>query len=244
MKKNNTILIWPVLYIISMGIVNYICSRMHNTTYSDPNYIVLVTPFIAVMAALTIICFICQKDKLKLPWNEKGSLALFLIIFIPIVGMTLFSLFVQGAMSKAVLMSIIGTLCVGIAEEFMFRRILFIGVLNKGNLKRAVLISAIFFSLLHSVNVLSGVPIKNMFMQLIMTFIAGLYYAFMYLYTKNIYLLVAEHWLWDYLTVSVAKRIPWIGGVMVFLTLAQIIMIVIIARRSRTMLLTKNKRNI
>lgn len=190
-----------------------------------------MTPFIIALAVLTIICFICQKDKLRLPWNEKGKITLFLIIFIPISCMTLFSLISLGNMSKAVFITIIGTLCVGIAEEFMFRRILFIGLIKEGNLKRAVLISAIFFSVLHSVNILSGLPFKNMFMQLIMTFIAGLYYAFMYIYTKNIYMLVAEHWLWDYLTISVAKKIPWIEGAMMFLTLAQIIIMIIIARK-------------
>lgn len=57
----------------------------------------------------------------------------------------------------------------------MFRRVLFVSLLKQSDLASAVIDSAIIFSLLHSINVLGGLPFGQMLIQLIMTFIAGIF---------------------------------------------------------------------
>lgn len=121
-----------------------------------------------------------------------------------------------------------------------FRRILFRGLLSREVFLKAVLLSAIGFSLLHFVNIFAEMPISQMLMQLMMTFIAGLYYLLMYVYTKNIYLMIVEHWFWDYILLSGATTsIPVFGGVMVGMTFAQIVVMLILLKGYKGILNTK-----
>lgn len=161
---------------------------------------------------------------LKAEWKEKGKYTLYFLLFLPQVAMALFFIFTHGSLNRAFLVPLAVTLCVGIGEEVMFRRILFHGLLKTMDFKKALLLSSIIFSLLHSVNVLAGLPFSQMLMQLLMTFLAGLYFALMYYYTKNIYLLIIGHWLWDYILLlgGAAQQIPVFGMIMSLMTFLQI----------------------
>ncbi len=89
------------------------------------------------------------------------------------------------------------TLLVGVSEELMYRGIVFSAFLQDSKVK-AVLVSAVIFSLLHAVNVFGGVSFGGMWLQLFMTLIAGLFFAFIRLKIDNIVPLMIYHWIWDF----------------------------------------------
>lgn len=91
------------------------------------------------------------------------------------------------------------TLLVGFAEETTFRGILLRGEMAAGrNVFVAMLVSAIGFSLLHSVNVFAGMAPAEMLGQLRDTLLVGLCLAPLALLTGNLIPLVIWHFLWDF----------------------------------------------
>ena len=90
------------------------------------------------------------------------------------------------------------TLLVGFVEETTFRGILLRGEMAYRNVFVAMLVSAIGFSLLHSVNVFAGMAPAEMLGQLRATLIVGLCLAPLALLTGNLIPLVIWHFLWDF----------------------------------------------
>ena len=90
------------------------------------------------------------------------------------------------------------TLLVGFAEETMFRGILLRGALARYNVFVAMLISAVGFSLLHSVNTLAGEPAGSVVGQMGSTLLNGLFAAPLALLIGNLAPLVLIHFLWDF----------------------------------------------
>lgn len=148
-------LLWPLLYIAGMGLSNYIVYHRYHVSYDSNEYAKTMLPFLAILAAGTLICFFVRKDSLSLPWKERGRERLFLIMFLPLAAAVLYYLVTNGAFTFAFLAPLAAVLLVGIAEETMFRRILYVGLLwnfQGQSLKKPLLISAALFSLLHAVN--------------------------------------------------------------------------------------------
>lgn len=237
-KEILTIILWPLLYTLGMGLSNYIVYHFYHIEYGGDGYINAMLPFLAALAAGTMICLFTQRERLALPWKERGRLPLFLVIFLPLAAMTIYYLLTNGSFTYAFIAPLAVTLLVGIAEETMFRRILFIrllGLFQERGFKKALLISAVCFSLLHAVNILGGSPMPQVLMQLAATFVAGLFYVLMFDYTRNIYLLIIMHSLWDYILFSGAtKQLPVYTILMGILQAAEIvIMLVLLARKWR-----------
>lgn len=237
-KEILTIILWPLLYTLGMGLSNYIVYHFYHIEYGGDGYINAMLPFLAALAAGTMICLFIQRERLTLPWKERGRLPLFLVIFLPLAALTLYYLLTNGNFTYAFIAPLAVTLLVGVAEETMFRRILFIrllGLFQERGFKKALLISAVCFSLLHAVNILGGSPAPQVLMQLAATFVAGLFYVLMFDYTRNIYLLIIMHFLWDYILFSGAtKQIPVYAVLMGILQAAEIvIMLVLLARKWR-----------
>ncbi|MBD2471945.1 CPBP family intramembrane glutamic endopeptidase [Nostoc sp. FACHB-145] len=90
------------------------------------------------------------------------------------------------------------TFLVGVGEEVMYRGIVLHAFLTTQRVWWAMLVSAIGFSLLHSVNVFGGVALTNSPVQLIATFLFGCVFAALMLKLNNIWPLIIFHWLWDF----------------------------------------------
>ncbi len=237
-KEKLAVLLWPLLYTLGMGLSNYIVYHFYHIEYGGDGYINAMLPFLAALAAGAMICLFIQRDRLTLPWKERGRRPLFLIIFLPLVAMTIYYLLTNGSFTYAFIAPLVVTLLVGVAEETMFRRILFIrllGLFQERVFKKALLISAVCFSLLHAVNILGGSPVPQVLMQLAATFVAGLFYVLMFDYTRNIHFLIIMHFLWDYILFSGAtKQIPGYTVLMGILQAAEIvIMLVLLFRKWR-----------
>jgi len=220
-----------------MGISNFIVFNYMNAPYGSEAYTVAIIPFIAALAAGTAVLFLVRKKTLAQPWTEKGKLPLFLVFFLPLAGMAMYYIITGGELSTAFLLPSACALLVGIAEETMFRRILYIDLLKSGSgqgFTKPLLISATFFSLLHAVNVFAGATGTRVLMQLATTLAAGLFFALMYDYTHSIFLMIATHCLWDYLLMSGAvEKIPAFSVAMTVLTLAQPFLSLVLFIRKR-----------
>ncbi len=101
------------------------------------------------------------------------------------------------------------TLLVGFVEETTFRGILLRGELAAGrNVFVALLVSAIGFSLLHSVNVFAGMAPTEMLGQLRDTLILGLCLAPLALLSGNLVPLVIWHFVWDFSKLVLTQVAP------------------------------------
>lgn len=231
-SKVRSTLLWTLLYIAGMGLSNYIVYHRYHVSYDSNEYAKTMLPFLAILAAGTLICFFVRKDSLSLPWKERGRFRLFLIMFLPLATAVLYYLVTNGSFTFVFLAPLAAVLLVGIAEETMFRRILYVGLLwnfQGQSLKKPLLISAALFSLLHAVNYFAGSSVPQVLFQLVATFFAGMFYVLMYEYTKNIYLMILLHGLWDYILISGAtEQIPAIGILVGVLQITQIILLLLL----------------
>jgi uncharacterized protein len=109
------------------------------------------------------------------------------------------ALFLTGAVTASglALAVIATTILVGFSEELMFRGIVLKGALPELGMGRAILLSSVLFALLHAVNVLALLPLPNMLMQLVLTFIFGLVIACAALRVNSLVPVIVFHTLWD-----------------------------------------------
>lgn len=96
---------------------------------------------------------------------------------------------------------------VGIGEELAFRGILLHSFLgegaSRGRVALAMLVSAVGFSLLHSINYFGGESLPATVEQMGYTFLWGLMFAPLMLRLKSIVPLMVAHWLWDFVQFTV-----------------------------------------
>jgi hypothetical protein len=115
------------------------------------------------------------------------------------------------------------TFLVGFSEELVFRGIILKGFLEKHGVFFSMLMSAVLFSLLHSVNVFGGMPFIVMLVQLIMTFLLGMVFAPLAIKLNNITPLILFHFIWDMLLFSspiIGSSATGIAGFILFLHIA------------------------
>lgn len=229
-------LICAIIYIAGMGVSNLLVYRVFGVSYQSADYATTLLPFIALLALGTLCAFMALRQQIPAPEGPRRY-PLFLILFIPIACMSLYHLFTKGSLSAAFLMPLATSLLIGFAEEMMFRRILYVSLLQEPQgtqMRGALLISAVMFSLLHAVNVLAGSPLSSVIAQLGITFIAGLFYALMYEYTKSIVLLIINHSLWDYLLLSGAADGKTLLSYAVFaLNVIEVFILIVLLLRKR-----------
>ena len=97
---------------------------------------------------------------------------------------------------------VITTALVATSEEIMYRGIVVTGLLKHNSKVKAIIYSAILFSLLHTVNILGGVSISSMLIQLVNTFVLGIVLACFRVENKNIAPLIVYHFIWDMVLIS------------------------------------------
>ncbi len=232
--QDKKVILWPLIYILLMGIANFLSAQVFHVTYGESDYVKTMLPFMVILAAYSSLCFYSQGKQLETNWQPTGNSRIFMLIFVPIVVMALFFIVRNVTFEMSFLIPLLVTFLVGFAEEMMFRRVLFVSLLKQSDLARAVIDSAIIFSLLHSINVLGGLPFGQMLIQLIMTFIAGIFYGLMYYHTKSIALLIVSHWLWDYLVLGGAsQKYPLIGIATTVLMLMQLLVVLFFVLKQR-----------
>lgn len=91
---------------------------------------------------------------------------------------------------------------VGFSEELMFRGIVLYAFKADDSVLKEIVVSAVCFSALHSVNVFGGSPVIGVIAQLGLTFIFGMCFAPLAIKIQNIWPLIIFDWLWDFILIS------------------------------------------
>ncbi|APG82124.1 CPBP family intramembrane glutamic endopeptidase [Corynebacterium pseudotuberculosis] len=232
MKNKINFYSYPLLYALFMAISGFIISNFFHVNYAEPVYVQKKLPFLIIAALVVSVCVWLKRDSIKPKWEKDGRLALYLVYMIPLFLVIIYFWISKGNFSISFLIPFITTFFVGLGEELVMRRVLFVGLLNEKGFWKALFISSIIFGILHGISIFSGMPVNQALMQIGMTFMAGLFLGMMYEYTKKIHFVILQHWLWDYLILSgVAKENKVIGLVVIGMIILQVVLTIILMIR-------------
>lgn len=158
-----------------------------------------------VEIVLSLFAFLAYKHLNLKIFTLRVEYTHWFLPFILIFLASIFNILIYGDFSNntnLLLLCLLMTVLVGFSEELMFRGIILRIFLEKNSLNKAILISALLFSLLHSVNVLAGLDPLGVMLQLLSTFIFGIIYGCLAIIMKNIIPLIIFHATWDFLLIS------------------------------------------
>jgi membrane protease YdiL (CAAX protease family) len=234
MKKAVTVVI---IYILVMAGGLYYVKNFKNTGYSDPGFLNhFIWILLGLAIVMTIYCLVFRRDT-ALEFRGRKNWVAYTWIMIPIFIVLGISIAMTFKPTWAFFLPFVATLFVGIAEELAFRKVMFGALLKRsaekgGFVVKPVLISAVVFSLLHAVNILGGQSVSAVGMQLLLTFLAGIVFAVVYMRTQSLLAIIVFHWLWDALTfMGMEKQFKVFAIIMVALTLVQVIIGLAVLRK-------------
>ncbi len=213
-KMKNYIFLFVYMVIMAAGLLY--CNYGLGTAYDSPEFSAKFLPVMIILAVMVLIYAIKNKKDLAVNTDNKKGYLWFLLIFIPLLGMGIYSVIKNFGLRAEFFVVLFDSFLIGIAEEGMYRGILMGGLLRKLRPIAAIIISAVLFSLLHFLNILGGVGLSDVSNQMISTFFMGLFLGSAYLYTKNIWFPILFHFIWDYIILSGAVAGSSIMTVTVF----------------------------
>lgn len=175
------------------------------TPYTDPNFVLEFVPYEITMAILSLCYwfFVLRKTTSLSFKPPKKNYRLFtiLLLFLVIQIATTYSTTTQFDSLKFLKIVLIG-IAVGINEEFIFRVTGLRNFITTGMpWRKALIYSAVAFSLFHLPNIFFGMGTAVIF-QLINAFLMGLVLGFIYLQTGSIIYPCLLHGLWDFTSFS------------------------------------------
>jgi len=206
-SKQNALLL-AALYTAIIGIGMYLSFHWAGYRYGEPGF-VRVLVWVELVLMLVTLFWV----KRFWSWREIGIgrfenlkefwwLAPPAIIFILAWAGFISDFQLSGEHIKLFLLIGFTTLLVGISEEIVFRGVLLHGFLKNSSVWTAMLVSALAFSLLHSVNYFGGLESAGVISQLKFTFVFGLFFAPLAIRLGTIVPLILFHWLWDFLLIG------------------------------------------
>lgn len=194
MKKNYCVL---ALYMAIMGTGLFVCKRFLGTPYDSPDFSEKFLPFMTTLGVLAAVFWKKNRRELVLKSDSKPGYFLPMVVFVPIVATGIYVIVKGFRPETGFLILLLDTSLIGIAEEGMFRGILLGGLVRRIKPVQAVLVSSVFFSALHGLNILGGLDATEVVSQMGSTFVMGLFLTSMYLYTGKIVFPIVFHSMWD-----------------------------------------------
>ena len=225
-----------IFYILVMGIGMYIMKSVFGYNYSDPKMVFVigwVEILLSLIAIFAVVKFSSWKQvgfgKMRtkhLLWMVPGALSMLILL------LQIFAKINTNGVNTPQLTLLIATglttLLVGFSEELMFRGILLRGLLVNKGIYTSMFVSAVFFALLHSVNVFGGLEFQVMTNQLIFAFMYGLLMAPIALKLRSLIPLIIYHFLWDFSLLSAPIVFASVPLMMFFLPIVEILFIIIL----------------
>jgi membrane protease YdiL (CAAX protease family) len=187
-------------YIAIMAVGMFTSGHVFGITYGDPTMVYVLIGFEVILSLYAVVMarrlfrhWHCGFSPID--WSGMWWLVPNFLIMAALFAVVLSSGSVE--LSGLALLIIVTMILVGFSEELMFRGVVLRGGLCEVSTGQAILISAVLFSLLHSVNVLAFVPLDGMLQQLVLTFVFGLAMACYALRVNSLIPLIVFHALWD-----------------------------------------------
>lgn len=199
-------LAFAFIFIGLEGIGMFLMYHVFGVSYASNSIAKVMIYVQLILAAFAMMVNYTYFDNMGFGYVESKNMKWYMpfaIILVSIVVANFMTADWSGRVDYLLLIqTIVMTMFVGIAEEVVFRGFLLNSLLEKGQVKRAIFISAFMFSLLHAVNIFAGLTVLEVVSQLVMTFIFGLAFACIAVKIKNIIPLIIYHWLWDMCVIS------------------------------------------
>lgn len=176
------------LAISILGIFFY--ENINDVAYGQYQFIAYSLPIITILTVLLSNFFFYRKDFLNVKWYRKCKREYYLywISLIPYLLLILYSSF-QGVQKLKIdsFGFIVFVICIGLLEEFVFRRVTFIELKKRYGVMKGILGSSLIFAIFHAISFATNdKPLIQMPLAVILPFFTGIMYACIYLYTKNI----------------------------------------------------------
>lgn len=236
-KKEIKALIIVIVFILLEGIGMCLMFNIFDIKYTSSLIakVLIYTQFILALFAIYVnkkYFNNCGFEKLNIK-EIKWFIPFAVLIIVLLISTIITAKWNENINYILVIKTMIMTLFVGIAEETVFRGIILKTFCKPNNIKRGIIISAIAFSMLHSVNILAGISIITMISQLIMTFLFGLAFACVAIKIRNIIPLIIYHWIWDFCIISsplIASNIMLITSLGIIL---EIVIVIVFIKKSK-----------
>ncbi|MFM1582479.1 CPBP family intramembrane metalloprotease [Helcococcus ovis] len=226
MKKVYKILL---IYTFIMALGIFVSKHVYRVEYSNPNFIKMILPFLSVLTIFSLIIY--NKYRVDID-TDKSNCIIVNCLFAVLLSIAIFTIYKKFSFSTSFFVPLIGAILVGISEELIYRGVVFTNLHKEKGFTKALIISASAFSLLHAVNILGGLAFNQVLSQLISTFVAGLFFATVYKYTKNILLIVIYHATWDYVLLSgISKQHLIVQILFLIFVLVEIIITFVLFKR-------------
>ncbi|MDE5043939.1 CPBP family intramembrane glutamic endopeptidase [Staphylococcus aureus] len=214
-KREKFAIAVTIIYIVIMAI-GMLLVKSFGFNYFHPEMVKVIIFSEIIMSILVYVAYLKLKLRM-LHTSFEFSLWLvpFAIILLYALGLFLFT-GDFGRNSSIIILVGITMVLVGFSEELLFRGILLHVLLEKRTVVYSIIISSILFSLLHSVNILGGLPLAGMIGQLILTFLFGVIFSCLSLLIKNIIPLILYHFIWDFVIFSqslVNAKLDWLASI-------------------------------
>lgn len=225
----------PLFYTAAMGAIFAYLYHVRGAGYGSAEFIQGAVLGVALSAAASAAY--CRSQRPTLPDAAPSGWRIMLLPMVPSGAMTLYALATRAQASWAFVAPLLLAIAVGLGEELIYRKVVLSSLLRTTSPRRAIVVSAAIFSVLHAVNVLGGQTTVATFRQLMSTFVAGLAYAVMYLYTRRIAWLIVAHAMWDYIGLSgaITPGSP-LASLALVVPLLEVIATVVILRRHRELI--------
>lgn len=221
-----------IIYMLIASIVLGICKNVYGINYGEVQSYNFLLIMLLIQSVFGIVLYKNYRKIIKFDSNKKYSIVM--IIFIPLSILAIFSFVYNFKISLSFFIPLIIAFLAGFAEELVFRGVLFNIIKKEKGIMYAIVLSAIFFSIMHITNILGGMPLKQNLLQLVNTFFGGLFLASAYYYTKNIFIVIAYHFMWDYVPLSkITVTYPIITLIIFFLIILELIITMILLYKIR-----------
>lgn len=228
----------PLFYTAAMGAIVAYLHHVQGANYGSAEFI---QGAVLGVGPLAVVSFAyCRWQRSALPDAAPRGWRIMLLPMVPTAAMMLYALATRAQASWAFAAPLLLAIVVGVGEELVYRKVVLSSLLRTTSPRRAIVLSAVMFSALHVVNVFGGQSGVDTTRQLISTFVAGLAYAVMYLYTRRIAWLIVAHAMWDYVGLSgaVAPGSP-LASVALVVPILEVIAMVVILRRHKEFMSTE-----
>lgn len=204
-------IILPIIfYLFGVSISDYISKFLIGIPYS-------FNAIYEVLAILVTICILNKKKLLKkygIFIKEKSNKVILFItlIVMPLVNLIFgFSINYSLKQTLLILITMIGT---GFMEEILFRSHL-IRQYQKFGDTYAVLLSSMIFSLLHILNITSGMDIFVNILQIISSFMIGIMFSTIFIKTDSIVLCIMSHSLINISSMFTSQSLNKVGFIVI-----------------------------
>lgn len=206
-KKQSIAIRAASIYIVIMAIGMAVMNNGFGIKYSSPNMTKIIFFVEIVLTAFTVYVYL--KHFKGSAFNKVKINGFIIEMLIAVFIIALLQIFTGDYKNKdivLILYIVFTTLLVGISEELMFRGIVLTAFINREK-HYAIVVSSAMFSILHFVNILGGLPTKDMLNQMMLTYLVGIVFAFVFIKTNNLLLLMIYHSFWDMLLI-VSSYVP------------------------------------